>query len=84
MENDGVELFSLTNVPVPTHTPLRRPITKGFKYRVLGYNADTQLDNVAQLYAHRKTEVTAYMKDLQGKYTFVVSQIWDDEVSNYK
>jgi hypothetical protein len=41
--------FSLENIPVPTHTKLGRPITKGFKYRLLTYNADTQLAEVEQV-----------------------------------
>ena len=55
-----MESFSLTNVPVPTQTPLGQPITGSFKYRVLGYDANTPLEAVIQMYGHRKSEVAHY------------------------
>ena len=79
-----MELFSLTNIPEPLLTPLSHPVSGGFKYRVIGYNADTKLEDVVQIYAHRKTEVTQYREILEAKYAFVVSQKWDNEAQAYK
>ena len=76
--------FSLANIPVPLLTPLGYPISGSFKYRVLGYGADTPLEDVVQIYAHRKSEVSQYKEALERKYTFVVTQMWDKETGNYK
>jgi murein endopeptidase len=77
-------MFSLANIPEPVLTPLGRPITGGFKYRVLGFDADTPLEDVAQTYAHRKSEVSQFREILGRKYTYVVTQEWDKETNSYK
>jgi len=77
-------MFSFTNVPVPTLTPLGHLISGDFKYRVIGYNADTKLEEVAQMYAHRKPDVEIYKETLKAKYAFVVAQEWDKETNSYK
>lgn len=77
-------MFSLNNVPVPQLTPIGRPISGEFKYRVLAFNADTPLEKVAQMYGHRKSEVTQFKESLERKHTFIVCQVWDAEAGAYK
>ena len=77
-------MFSFTDIPIPIKTPIGRPISGGFKYRVLGYNTDTPLTEVAQMYAHRKSEAIQYETALKASYAFVVRQEWDKETQSYK